>query len=67
MFLANLVLCEPSAGIISDGRAAQEKFFTVMMRGFTPEEIKDMRQYGDCIRENINDYLKEDTKTCLHV
>ena len=63
---AHLVLCEPSAGIISDGRAAQEKFFTVMMKGLSPEEIKTMSQYGNRIRENINDYLKEDTTTCLH-
>lgn len=63
---AHLVLCDSAARIIADGRAAQEKFFRVIMKGFAPEEIAQMHQFGKRIRKNINDYIKEDTKSCLH-
>ena len=57
---AHLIICEEASGIISDGKTAQEKFLTIMLQGFTQEEVDNMRQYTDRIWKNINSHLKED-------
>ena len=44
--------------IIRDGQTAQEKFISIMLDGFSQEEIDSMKQYNDQILRNINAYLK---------
>ena len=44
--------------IISDGQAAQEKFLSIMLDGFSQEEIDSMKQYNDQILRNISACLK---------
>ncbi len=57
---AHLIICDGAADIIADGRSAQEKFLTVMMQGFTENEMDCMRGYMGRIWENIDSYLKEE-------
>lgn len=59
---AHLRICKGAAAVIADGREAQKKFFDVVMRGFTQEEIGRMRGYTGRIWENIDSYLKSDDK-----
>lgn len=59
---AHLRICAGAAAVIADGKEAQKKFFDVMMRGFTQEEIGRMRGYTGRIWENIDSYLKSDDK-----
>lgn len=59
---AHLLLCEEALWIIEDGRAAQEKFLSVMLRGFTPEQVDMMRHFNARMWENIDGYLKEETE-----
>lgn len=56
---AHLKICEPAAEIIHAGQAAQEKFFEIMLDGFSEEEAEGLRRYNDRMRRNINSYLKE--------
>lgn len=56
---AHLRILEAAADIIADGRRAQEKFMNIMLRGFTPEEVGQMRNYSERIRENMNLYLRQ--------
>lgn len=39
-------------------KTAQEKFISIMLDGFSQEEIDGMKQYNDRILCNINAYLK---------
>ena len=55
---AHLRICEGAKNIISDGQAAQEKFISIMLDGFSQAEIDSMKQYNDQILHNINAYLK---------
>lgn len=57
---AHLVICEAASDIIADGKAAQEKFLALMLKGFTKEEITAMKQYTNHIWENIDSFLKEE-------
>lgn len=57
---AHLLICETAAEIIKDGKAAQERFLSVMLRDFSQEEISNIRQYTDRIWDNIDTYLKEE-------
>lgn len=57
---AHLKICEAAFPIVEDGRAAQERFIAVMLRGMTEEEIECMKQYFEHMWENINTYLKEE-------
>ena len=56
---AHLKICKGAVDIINDGQTAQEKFISIMMDGFSQEEIDSMKQYNDHILRNINAYLKE--------
>ena len=55
---AHLRICEGAVDIIHDGQAAQEKFISIMLDGFSQEEIDSMKQHNDQILRNINAYLK---------
>ena len=55
---AHLRICEAAMDIISDGQAAQEKFISIMLDGFSQAEIDSMKQHNDKILHNINAYLK---------
>lgn len=56
----HLKLYSAAEPIIRDGKAAQERFFSVMLEGFSPSEIKAMESFNQRIRNNIDSYLKED-------
>lgn len=56
---AHLVICEEASAVIADGRMAQERFFAIMIKGFTQEEIDNMKQYNERMWKNIDCYLKE--------
>lgn len=55
---AHLRICEGAKDIISDGQAAQEKFISIILDGFSQEEIDRMKRHNDRILRNINAYLK---------
>ncbi len=55
---AHLRICKEAMDIIHDGQIAQEEFISIMLGGFSQEEITGMRQYNDRILHNINVYLK---------
>ena len=55
---AHLRICVAAIDIISDGQAAQEKFISIMLDGFSQAEIDSMKQHNDKILHNINAYLK---------
>ena len=57
---AHLKICEAAAEILRDGKAAQEKFLSIMMEDFSPDEQICMKQYYDRIYHNISRYLKEE-------
>lgn len=57
---AHLKICNAAAHVIRDGKSAQEKFLGIILNGFSQEEIRNMKQYNDHIRYNINAYLKEE-------
>lgn len=59
---AHLRICDAAAGILRDGRAAQETFLAVLLDGFSPEELDAMKRFNKRIRENINAHLKEGTR-----
>lgn len=59
---AHLRICKAASDIIRDGQAAQEKFLSVTLEGFSQEEIEHMKQHNDRIWQNINSYLKEDAE-----
>lgn len=56
---AHLKICEAAMDIIHDGKAAQEKFLAILLKGFSQEELDNMKQYTDRIWYNINSHLKE--------
>ena len=55
---AHLRICKEAMDIIHDGHAAQEEFISIMLNGFSQEEIDSMKQHNDRILHNINVYLK---------
>ncbi len=55
----HLKLCDKAADIIRDGRLAQEKFLSVMLKGFSNEELNNMKLYNSRILHNISTYLRE--------
>lgn len=55
---AHLKICKEAVDIIHDGQAAQEKFISILLDGFSQGEIDRMKQYNDRILCNINAYLK---------
>ena len=55
---AHLRVCKEAMDIIHDGQAAQEEFISIMLDGFSQEEINSMKQYNDQILRNINACLK---------
>ena len=58
---AHLKICDRAAGIIADGRAAQEKFLGILLEGFSEEEKESMRRYNDRILDNLNAYMREES------
>ena len=56
---AHLKICEGAMDIIHDGQEAQEKFVSIMLEGFSQEEVDSMKKHNDHIMRNINAYLKE--------
>ena len=61
---AHLVVCDAASALIADGRAAQERFLAIMLKGFTQEEIDSMKQYNERMWKNIDCYLKEEIEKC---
>lgn len=59
---AHLKICEEALPVVADGKEAQEKFGSIMLRGLGEEKEKCIREYFTHIWENINDYLKEDVE-----
>ena len=59
---AHLKICQEAAGIIHDGKSAQENFLAIMLKGFSEGELDTMRQYNERILNNIDSYLKEEAK-----
>lgn len=57
---AHLIVCEDARAVLEDGRAAQKRFFEILFLGFTPEDIAQMKQYMDRIRDNIDCWMKEE-------
>ena len=55
---AHLKVCKEAIDIIHDGQAAQEEFISIMLNGFSQQEIDSMKQHNDRILHNINVYLK---------
>ena len=55
---AHLKVCKEAMDIIHDGQAAQGKFISILLDGFSQEEIDSMKQYNDRILCNINACLK---------
>lgn len=62
---AHLKICEAAGDIISDGQSAQDKFASIMLGGFSQDEINNMKKFTDHIWSNINSYLKEEKKNDL--
>lgn len=62
LFLANNPHFDSAKEIIEDGRAAQEKFLEVILRGFTADELEFMKQHTGRILKNIRSYLREETE-----
>jgi len=58
---AHLKICDAASCVIEDGKAAQEKFISIMLQGLSQEEVEGIKKYFDHIFRNINTYLKEDT------
>ena len=56
---AHLKICEAALSVITDGKAAQERFFVILMKGLSGEEIEGMKRCLEHIRKNIDDYFKE--------
>lgn len=59
---AHLKICETAMDIINDGKSAQEKFVSIMMQGFSQDEINNMKRYNERMWDNINSCLKEVTE-----
>lgn len=59
---AHLILCDASEPIIHDGQSAQEQFISAMLKGFSSSEIAAMENFNQRIWNNIDSFLKEDTK-----
>lgn len=59
---AHLKICDGAMNIIQDGKAAQEKFLAIMLKGFSEDEMHNMQKYNERILDNISSYLKEDAK-----
>ena len=55
---AHLQVCELAQSVITDGRAAQERFVSILLQGLTDEERNCMKYCFDRIVENIDHYLK---------
>lgn len=56
----HLKICGNAAEVIRDGKCAQEKFISIMLKDFSRKDIQTMKQYNDHIRRNISAYLKEE-------
>ena len=55
---AHLRICKGAVDIIHDGQTAQEEFVSIMLNGFSWEEIDSIKKQNDRILRNINAYLK---------
>ncbi len=55
----HLHLCENAFNIIQEGKNVQEKFLSVICRGFSDEEKNTFKNFVKRINENANEYLKE--------
>lgn len=59
---AHLKICEAASSIIADGRAAQEKFVSLLLQGLSLEEMECIKRCFQRMWENIDSYLKERTE-----
>ena len=50
---AHLTLCDPAMPAVTDGQAAQRKFFDTVFRGFSPEDFKTMERLLNLISSNV--------------
>lgn len=55
----HLQLCDNAMEIIREGKKVQEKFLSIISRGFAEEEIRIFASYIRRINDNANDYLQE--------
>lgn len=56
----HLKLCPPAEALIRDGREAQERFLSALLKGFSREEIGEMKGYNDRMWSNIVAALEEE-------
>ncbi len=57
---AHLKICEAAAQAVADGRAAQEQFLEILLKGFSAGEIETMKRFNDRILGNLNAYMREE-------
>lgn len=58
----HLRLLTASAPIVQAGQAAQARFASVLLRGFSVQELETMQAQGTRIRQNIDAYFREESK-----
>ena len=54
----HLHLCGGADEIVREGKSVQQKFLSVISRGFTDEELRTLGSYLKRINENVQDYLQ---------
>lgn len=54
----HLRVCESALPIVEEGRAAQEKYFKVLLDDFTDEDKKQFKNYFERVTANIHSYNK---------
>lgn len=56
---AHLTLCPLAAPAVSAGKAAQEKFVSIIFDGFSPEDRTNLQQFFSRIASNIHAHLTD--------
>jgi len=54
----HLRVCDSALPIIEEGRAAQEKYFAILLSDFTDEDKQHFKSYFERITANIHSYNK---------
>lgn len=57
----HLQLCDEAEDILKAGQTVQDKFLSVICRGFSDEEKSVLKGYLQRMTENANEFLKEQT------
>lgn len=59
----HLQLCDTANDIIDDARKVQKQFQSILVSGFSEEELKNFKNYLMRATENVNVYLKNLSET----